>query len=74
MPFSGSTLLSVLLYTQYDLNTDIINEIKQPKEYDFQSIKVEIDNQSVLSHDQFNTTFVTNINDYFGNNFSFIKR
>ena len=53
---------------------DIINEIKQPKEYDFQSIKVEIDNQSVLSHDQFNTTFVTNINDYFGKNFSFIKR
>ena len=53
---------------------DIINEIKQPKEYDFQSIKVEIDNQSVLSHDQFNTTFVSNINDYFGKNFSFIKR
>ena len=53
---------------------DIINEIKQPKECYFQTIKEEIDNRSVVSHNEFNTTFVSNINDYFGRNFSFIKR
>ena len=53
---------------------DIIHEIKLSKESDFQSIKEEIDKRSVLSHDELNTTFVSNINDYFGKNFSFIKR
>ena len=53
---------------------DIINEFRRPKEYDFHSIKEEIDNKSIKSHDEFNTTFVTNINQCFGRNFSFIKR
>ena len=53
---------------------DIINEFRRPKEYDFNSIREEIDNKSIKSHGEFNTTFVTNINQCFGRNFSFIKR
>jgi MFS family permease len=53
---------------------DIINEFRKPKEYDFNSIKEEIGNKNIKSHDELNTTFVTNINQYFGKNFSFIKR
>ena len=49
---------------------------KQSQEYDIKLIKeqMDIDDKSILSHDDLNTTFVTNINDYFGGNFSFIRR
>ena len=53
---------------------EIKNEMKKPTEHDIQLIKEELDNKSILSHDALNTTFVTNINDYFGKNFSFVRR
>ena len=52
----------------------IREEIKRPDILDINSIKEELDNKDALSNDVLNTTFITNINDYFGKNFSFIRR
>ena len=52
-----------------------INQAEIESEHDFYFIKNEINNKDDFPHDELNTTFVvTNINDYFGKNFSFVKR
>ena len=48
--------------------------MKRPALKDINLIREELDNRSILSNDEFNTTFITNINDYFGKNFSFVRR
>ena len=53
---------------------EIRDEMKRPALKDINLIREELDNRSILSNDEFNTTFVTNINDYFGKNFSFVRR
>ena len=55
------------------------NEIKkefnnQQPEYDLEQIKEEFDKMINLENDNLNNTFVTNINDLFGNHFAFIRR
>ena len=52
----------------------IREEIKRSDILDINSIKEELDNKDALSNNALNTTFITNINDYFGKNFSFIRR
>ena len=53
---------------------EIRDEMKRPALKDINLIREELDNRSILSNDEFNTTFVTNINDYLGKNFSFVRR
>ena len=53
---------------------EIRDEMKRPALKDINLIREELDNRSILSNDEFNTTFITNINDYFGKNFSFVRR
>ena len=53
---------------------EIRDQMKRPALKDINLIREELDNRSILSNDEFNTTFVTNINDYFGKNFSFVRR
>ena len=53
---------------------EIRDEMKRPALKDINLIREELDNRSILSNDELNTTFVTNINDYFGKNFSFVRR
>ena len=53
---------------------DIREELKKPGEKETNLIKDEMDNKSIMSHDELNNTFVTNINQYFGRNFSFVRR
>ena len=53
---------------------EIRDEMKRPAFKDINLIREELDNRSILSNDEFNTTFITNINDYFGKNFSFVRR
>ena len=53
---------------------EIREGITKPDFLDINLIKEEIDNRSVLSNEPLNTTFITNINDFFGKNFSFIRR
>ena len=53
---------------------EIREGITKPDFLDINLIKEEIDNRSVLSSEPLNTTFITNINDFFGKNFSFIRR
>ena len=53
---------------------EIREGITKPDFLDINLIKAEIDNRSVLSSEPLNTTFITNINDFFGKNFSFIRR
>ena len=56
--------------------TEIKNEYNEEKvkESDLDQIKEEFNNISGFSNDHLNTTFVTNINDIFGNNFALIRR
>ena len=53
---------------------EIREGITKPDFLDINLIKEEMDNRSVLSSEPLNTTFITNINDFFGKNFSFIRR
>ena len=46
----------------------------QQPEYDLEQIKEEFDKNSMLENDNLNNTFVTNINDLFGNHFALIRR
>ena len=46
----------------------------QQPEYDLEQIKEEFDKISILENDNLNKSFVTNINDLFGNHFAFIRR
>ena len=53
---------------------EIRDEMKRPALKDINLIREELDNRSILSNDEFNTSFVTHINDYLGKNFSFVRR
>ena len=53
---------------------EIREGITKPDFLDINLIKEEMDNKSILSSEPLNTTFITNINDFFGKNFSFIRR
>ena len=64
--------LFLFIFTFY---SEIKNEYNEEHtEYDLYQIKEQFNNNSLLEINNLNNTFVTNINDLFGNHFAFIRR
>ena len=67
-------LVIFFLFFFKEIKSELLRKDKN-KLNDINLIKIEMENGSILSRDELNTTFViTNINDFFGKNFSFVRR
>ena len=66
--------LFIFIFTFYkEIKTEFNNK-ENETEYDIGQIKEDFNNNSFSTNDNLNKTFVTNINDLFGNHFAFIRR